>query len=471
MSEIKVNKISPRAACGTVTLGDSGDTFTIPAGATITNAGTANGFGATGAVNWQTSIKTTAFTAVSGEGYFCDTNTSGAFTVTLPASPSAGDIVAVKDYANTFDTANLTIGRNGSNIGGAAEDSIISTEGIAITLVYADATKGWLVTDSGLQSEAPGSLYVTATGGTITTVGDFKVHQFTGPGTFCVSCGGNAGGSNQIDYMVVAGGGAGGHYSGIGGGGAGGMRVGSVVDTSPTIPIRAPGFSVSAKAYPITIGAGGASTSYPSHNPTRAPNGSPSSLASDFVAAGGGGGARGSGSPTPASGAQTGGSGGGGAYGANPGAAGNTPPVSPPQGNPGGTGYPGSGNPDGGGGGGGAGAAGGTGGCGVGGTGGAGINVAPIFGSAPQPFYIANGTGTGASVCGQFAGGAGGSVYSGTPSNGGVGGGGNGAVNPEGNGKSGTANTGGGGAGTQSLPSDSGAGGSGIVLIRYKFQN
>ena len=57
MSEIKVNKISPRTACGTVTLGDSGDTFTIPAGATITNAGTANGFGADGAVNWQTSIK------------------------------------------------------------------------------------------------------------------------------------------------------------------------------------------------------------------------------------------------------------------------------------------------------------------------------------------------------------------------------------------------------------------------------
>jgi hypothetical protein len=470
MSEIKVNKISPRAACGTVTLGDSGDTFTIPAGATITNAGTANGFGATGAVNWQTSIKTTAFTAVSGEGYFCDTNTSGAFTVTLPASPSAGDIVAVKDYANTFDTANLTIGRNGSNIGGAAEDSIISLEGIAVTLVYADATKGWLVTDSGLQSEAPGSLYVTATGGTITTVGDFKVHQFTGPGTFCVSCGGNSGGSNQIDYMVVAGGGAGGHYAGTGGGGAGGMRVGSVVDTSPTIPIRAPGFSVSAKAYPITIGAGGASTNYPSHNPTQAPSGSPSSIASDFVAAGGGGGARGNGTPSPAA-SSTGGSGGGGGYGANSGSAGNTPPVSPPQGNPGGTGNPGSGNPAGGGGGGGASAAGGTGGCGVGGTGGAGINVAPIFGSAPQPFYIANGTGTGASVCGQFAGGAGGSAYSGTPSNGGVGGGGNGAVNPEGNGKSGTANTGGGGAGTQSLPADSGAGGSGIVLIRYKFQN
>ena len=62
MSEIKVNKISPRTACGTTTLGDSGDTFTIPSGVTITNNGTANGFGATGAVNWQTTVKTSGFT-------------------------------------------------------------------------------------------------------------------------------------------------------------------------------------------------------------------------------------------------------------------------------------------------------------------------------------------------------------------------------------------------------------------------
>ena len=45
MSEIKVNKISPRTNCGTVQLGDSGDTITIPAGATITNSGTQTGFG------------------------------------------------------------------------------------------------------------------------------------------------------------------------------------------------------------------------------------------------------------------------------------------------------------------------------------------------------------------------------------------------------------------------------------------
>ena len=76
MSEVKVNKISPRTNCGTVTLGDSGDSFVIPSGATITNNGTQTGFGREGSVNWQTSsIKTATFTATSGEGYFC--NTSG----------------------------------------------------------------------------------------------------------------------------------------------------------------------------------------------------------------------------------------------------------------------------------------------------------------------------------------------------------------------------------------------------------
>ena len=102
MSEIKVNKISPRAACGTVTLGDSGDTFTIPAGATINNQGTATNFGPTGSVSWQTTVKTAGFTATAGEGYFVDTS-SGAISVNLPAG-TAGAVVAFKDYGNTFDT-------------------------------------------------------------------------------------------------------------------------------------------------------------------------------------------------------------------------------------------------------------------------------------------------------------------------------------------------------------------------------
>jgi len=472
MSEIKVNKLSPRTNCGTVTLGDSGDTFTIPAGATITNNGTAAGFGATGAASWDTTVKTSGFTAVSGVGYFVNT-TAGAISVNLPAG-TAGDVVAIKDYANTFDTNAVTLVQNGSDkIGGSTVNATLETEGLAVTLVFVDATQGWLVTDNGTQDTAPTAQYVTATGGTITTVGDFKVHQFTGSGTFTVTCTGNPGGSTQVDYLVVGGGGSGGLYPGTGGGGAGGMRIGSVVDTSPTIPIRAPGFTVSATSYPITIGAGGTPTNYPANNPTRAPNGSPSS-ALGFTATGGGGGAIAGASPVPQEGAQTGGSGGGGGFNGQAGAAGNTPPVSPPQGNNGGTGHPTTCNPSGGGGGGGAGAVGsnGSGGPVGGGAGGTGINVSPVFGTAPQPFYIANQSGNaGNTACGQFAGGAGGSSYSGSPSVGAIGGGANGAVNSEGNGKNGTTNSGGGGAGTQSLPSNSGAGGSGIVLIRYKFQN
>ena len=82
MSEVKVNKISPRTNCGTVTLGDSGDTITIPSGVTITNNGTQTGFGRTGTVDWQTgSIKTATFTAVNGEGYFVNTKSCVKFSI------------------------------------------------------------------------------------------------------------------------------------------------------------------------------------------------------------------------------------------------------------------------------------------------------------------------------------------------------------------------------------------------------
>ena len=224
MSEIKVNKVSPRTNCGTVTLGDSGDTFTIPSGVTITNNGTQTGFGREGSVNWQTgSIKTANFTAANGEGYFCNT-TGGTFTVTLPASPSAGNIVAIKDYAATFGTNKLTVGRNSSNIGGTAENLDLETNQQSITFVYVDATKGWLATTDSTTNAIP-TKFVTATGGTITTSGNFKIHTFTGPGTFTVSCAGNAQGSNTVSYMVVGGGGTGGKMRG-GGGGAGGYREG-----------------------------------------------------------------------------------------------------------------------------------------------------------------------------------------------------------------------------------------------------
>ena len=228
MSEIKVNKISPRTACGTVTLGDSGDTFTIPSGATITNSGTATGFGATGSASWDTTVKTGDFTAVAGKGYFVNT-TSGEIDVTLPAG-SAGDVIAVSDYARNFQTNNCILVRNGSDkISGDAINPALSTEGIAVTLVYVDSTKGWIVTDSGNQDDAPTSTYICASVSgscnTLATCGDYKIATFKGPGNFTVNSTGNPAGSDKVDYLVVAGGGSGGNNNNTNTGNAGGSGI------------------------------------------------------------------------------------------------------------------------------------------------------------------------------------------------------------------------------------------------------
>ena len=98
-----------------------------------------------GGTSWQ-AVKTTGFTAVAGEGYFINT-TSGAFTMTLPASPTQGNEVSIIDYAGTFDTNNLTVGRNGNSIQGAAADLTVSVERAGFTLVFVDATQGWLLKD------------------------------------------------------------------------------------------------------------------------------------------------------------------------------------------------------------------------------------------------------------------------------------------------------------------------------------
>jgi hypothetical protein len=98
-----------------------------------------------GGTSWQ-AVKTTTFTAAAGEGYFCDT-TSAAFTATLPATPTLGDEVTFVDYAGTFDTNNLTVGRNSENIQGSAADLTVSVERAGLTLVYSGATQGWLLKD------------------------------------------------------------------------------------------------------------------------------------------------------------------------------------------------------------------------------------------------------------------------------------------------------------------------------------
>jgi hypothetical protein len=453
MSEVKVNKISPRTNCGTVQLGDSGDTITIPAGATITNNGTQTGFGRTGTVDWDTTAKTAGFTAVSGNGYFVNT-TSGAVTVTLPATPSAGDIVALSDYAGTAATNNITIARNGSNINGSATDLTISKNNSGITLVYVDGTQGWKATEtSNLNDIELQPEYIVATGGCISTCGDYKTHIFTGPGTLCVSSVGNPFGSTTVEYMVVGGGGG----ASFGGGGAGGFR-----QNYPS-PIAA-GLPVTVQGYPITVGAGG------SGRPSSA-NGNNSIFSSITSHGGGYGGGQASNVGT----GNTGGSGGGGGHNSggggsgDAGGAGNTPPVSPAQGFAGGSGYQ-NGCFYGGGGGGGATAVGSNAGAfgppnNTGGDGGAGTYwpdsvigpLAPSYGT-PGPVGSTR----------YFAGGGGGAYrYPGGGGQPGVGGGGQAQQPPSDNATAGTANTGGGGGGGNG---NGKAGGSGIVMIRYRYQ-
>ena len=96
-----------------------------------------------GGTSWQ-AVKTTTYTAAAGQGIFANTS-GGAWTLTLPSSPSIGDEVAVVDYAGTFDTNNLTIGRNGKNIQGSAADLTVATERAGFTLVFSDDTQGWLL--------------------------------------------------------------------------------------------------------------------------------------------------------------------------------------------------------------------------------------------------------------------------------------------------------------------------------------
>ena len=446
MSKINVNTVDTQ--CGsTLTLGSSGKTVTLASGASQ------SGFGRTGTVDWCTTAKTSPFTAVSGDGFFVNT-TSGAITVTLPSSPSQGDIIALKDYANTWDSNNVTLCRNGSKINGNCSNATLDTESQSVTLIYVDGTKGWQdIHDS--TSDVTGASFTSATGGTITTSGDFKIHTFTANGCFAVSSVGNsAGGGDKVSYVVVAGGGGG----NTGGGGAGGFREGKDTpkDSYTASPLAAAcsGLTITNTTYPITIGAGGAGS-----GPNPAASGS-NSVFSTITSAGGG---AAGGPPGPGS---NGGSGGGAQQAASipgparpaSGGSGNTPPVSPPQGNAGGS--TATFDQTGGGGGGGATAVGAN-------------SVAP---PAPNSAGLggAGGAGATSSITGSpvaRAGGGGGSQYNpaapSTPVSGGTGGGGSGGLYGPGlAGGAGTANTGGGGGGGPSA----GAGGSGVVIIRYKFQ-
>lgn len=201
-----------------------------------------------------TSVKVANFNAESTNTYAVDT-TTGAITATLPAAPVAGDYVTFTDYAKTFTTYNLTIAPNGKKINASTSNVVLNVSGEAVSLVYIDATQGWLAYSGFL----------------------------TNPTT-----------NYFASYLVAAGGGggAGSASSNYGaGGGAGGLLTGTTAFASG-IP------------YAITVGSGGAGGTV---SPTSGSNGTNSSIAVlNITALGGGGGA-----PNSGGSAGSGGSGGG----------------------------------------------------------------------------------------------------------------------------------------------------------------
>ena len=440
--------------CGsTITLGSCGATISLAAGATQT------GFGQTySATAYCTTVKTAPFTAVAGKGYFVNT-TCAAVTVTLPASPTAGDVISFKDYAGTFGTNNLTLCRNGNKMGGTCNNDITNTNYTSTSIIYVDATQGWVSLQSS-DAAIGAPAYIVATGGTISYCGDYKIHTFTADGCFAVKTAPTPA-NNNVDYLVVAGGG--GSQCAAGGGGAGGFRESHsnfVSGCYTASPLATPVYlSVSVQTYPVTVGAGGA---------TGPSNPGSNSVFSTIHSTGGGGGAAQGFAGNP------GGSGSGpGRDKISPGGSGNTPFVSPPQGNPGGSGV--NSSYAGGGGGGGAGSPGQDGGGGTSGgveysgNGGNGIgtqiNTSPTVGtpgpSGPLRYFAGGGGG----------GGSGGPINtncSPTPGRAGRGGyGGGSSANAPDNSPptAGVANTGGGAGGGCGA-----TGGSGIVIIRYKYQ-
>jgi hypothetical protein len=388
-------------------------TFTLPSAdgtngqSIVTNgSGVLSFASASAGLTWDSSVKTAStFTAVVNKGYFVDTS-SNAITCTLPASATAGDLLAFLDFKRTFFLNALTLNQNSLNFQGATSPNpVYNTIGQAIQLVYSGATKGWIpLSDDDVTFETPNTASV------------------------------------EIDFLVVGGGGGAGggsaDFSGSGAGGAGGFRTSTQTITA-------------GNTITITVGGGGGTAG----NENPGSNGGDSSISgsgvSTVTSAGGGFGYAGN---NVSGVGGNGGSGGGGGYG-GAGGSGNTPSTSPSQGNAGGSGTASNPNRAGGGGGG----AGATGSNATGSSGGNGGNgtASSITGSSVT--YSGGGGGGVFSSTAKDGG------------TGGTGGGGNGKGFGI-DGISGTANTGGGGGGTggktPSGPNVAGGnGGSGVVIL------
>ena len=305
-------------------------------------------------VQWQSvhvADGSTALTATSGKGYFIDT-TSGTQTVNIPSldDSTLGDTIMLKDFARNWGTNAVTLGSNTFD-GVAGNTPTFNVTGQTVTLVFMGNTKGWSLINEDTTNSL-GAEYISATGGTVSEVGDFKIHTFTGDGCFVVSSLGNdAGGGTSVEYLVVAGGG-GGARDNAGGGGAGGVRFFAGPDipvpSYPAGPRNGPAaITATVSTFPVTVGAGGGPGNTPGSGAC-APGQRGSNSVFSTITSTGGGGSNGDGQPTSPK--MPGGSGGGEGQGAGTKGTGNTPPVSPSQGSDGGTN---GANPGGGGGGGG----------------------------------------------------------------------------------------------------------------------
>ena len=383
--------------------------------------------GGGGGISWVTDDKTANFTATAGEGYFVNT-TSAAITVTLPGSPTAGDEVSIVDYAGTADTNNITI-TSSDNINGASNDVKIDYERGGVSMVYVDATQGWIAYNA--NNETAESL--------------IKVPTLV-----------------TVDYLVVAGGGGGGGTYHGAGGGAGGLRTTYTNSSSLNGHNETALTLTSGTNYTVTIGAGGAggvgTTSNPGQPPSPGVNSKFGIIGSEIQSTGGGYG--GYYQRDGGNGGSGGGMNGAGPVGVRyPGSA-VTSPVT--QGFIGGITISGSNDAGGGGGAGGAGKPGGTG-SGEFGAGGSGLAVNIL--SSGNATTESVGEVSGSDV--YYAGGGGGAPFPDDyTAQGGIGGGGNGSHGAGGNGVN---NTGGGGGGSERLggTNNGGTGGSGVVILRY----
>lgn len=110
----------------------------------LTNNGSGTLTWAATAGGWVTSVKTTTYTAVTQDEIFANSS-GGAFTITLPATPTAGNRVRIADYSGNWATNNVTVARNGSNILGAASDYTLNVNDAWTEFVYVDSTQGWRI--------------------------------------------------------------------------------------------------------------------------------------------------------------------------------------------------------------------------------------------------------------------------------------------------------------------------------------